>query len=370
MKHNCPICRSQKFEILFESKNNSLARYGFLQNENSGSIVENLNQKIAYCEHCNFGWNIDFEYSKVKYDSDQIIEAGYFSERYVEYQKKSALYLKKIMGFVPDTAVEIGAGAGIFLKAFDAKRKVAIEPSAEAAQIDKTIEIYNKYYSENDFNFQSDIVVMRQVLEHIKDPLEFLESLVRSFQKNDKFFIYIEVPNSMMTFRLGRFYDYYYEHCNYFTAKTFNVISEALNMRIVDLSTAMDGELISVLLTSEITTCSDLKSCLDLKRSTILKKLKQNILEGKKIIAWGASGNGAQILNDLQIQKSTIPFIIDSDINKQGKFIPGTLQKIISPQDAMKYSPDVVVIFTQFHKVEISVACEKLFNGAEIWVID
>ena len=370
MKHNCPICGNSNCEIILESSNESLARYGFLKNEGSTPLATGLDQRVAYCENCSYAWNTIFEYDKIKYDSDQIIEAGYFSKRYLNYQKASALYLRKLMGYIPDTIVEIGAGAGIFINAFDAKRKVAIEPSDEAKQIDSSVEVYNEYYTEGKFNFAADIVVLRQVLEHIKDPVEFLKKIKKSFGSSEKFYLYIEVPNSTLTFRFGRFYDYYYEHCNYFSIKTIDYLAEQLGMEIIDLSTAMDGELLSVLMTNEKLNHRNLKEKIDTNRDSILKELNQKISEGKKILAWGASGNGVQILNNLKINKNLIACVIDSDVNKQGKFIPGTMQKIISPVDGVEYKPDVILVLTQFHKTEIGASCGKLFPKAEVWFVN
>jgi len=370
MKHNCPICGNNHCPIIFSSKDENLARYGFLKSADSPRLATGLDQAVAYCDACNYAWNTVFEYSKIKYDSDQIIEAGHFSKRYLEYQKYSASYLRKLMGFKPDTAVEIGAGAGIFIKEFDAKRKVAIEPSNEAKQIDGSVEVYNEYYSEEKFNFAADIVVLRQVLEHVINPVEFLKNLKKSFGKGERFFMYIEVPNASLTFRFGRFYDYYYEHCNHFSIKTINQLADKLNMELVDVSTAMDGELMSVLLTNKKLDHQSIKENIEINRKSILGDLNRKISEGKTILAWGASGNGVQILNNLELNTNLIACVIDSDKNKQGKFIPGTLQKIVSPEDAVAYKPDAVLVLTQFHKAEIGVACSKLFANAEVWFIN
>ena len=371
MKEFCLVCGDSDAKFIYESNNENLARYGFLSKaDNLVSYQHGLDQKIAYCEKCQFAWNTKFQYSKIKYDSGQIIEAGNFSKRYIEYQKTSAANLKKIMGFVTDVVVEIGAGAGIFIKEFEAKRKVAIEPSEEAGQIDKSIEVYNEYFTKEKFNFSADLVVMRQVLEHIQDPINFLKEIKKSFQHSHDLYIYIEVPNSTLTFRFGRFYDYYYEHCNYFSINTINFLANQLNMEVVDLSTAMDGELIAFLLTTKKTNALKIKEKLDENRATIFNELKIKQLAGKRIIAWGASGNGVQILNNLDIDTKSIPFIIDSDKNKQGKYIPGTLQKIISPMEARDYNPDVILVLTQFHKKEIGSLCNEIFEAAEVWFID
>jgi hypothetical protein len=370
MKYTCQICGDDNCQVILKTKNERLARYGFSKCEDNSQLETGLDLNIAYCNKCSYAWNTVFQNDKIKYDSDQIIEAGHFSKRYLEYQKVSALHLRKLLGFKPDTVVEIGAGAGIFINEFDAKRKIAIEPSHEANQIDSSVEVFNEYFTEEKFNLNADIVVMRQVLEHIKDPIDFLKKICNSFNKKEEFYLYIEVPNSTLTFKFGRFYDYYYEHCNYFSINSLIQLATQLDMCLVDLSTAMDGELVSVLLTKNKIDHQTIKVNLDINRDVIVNKINKKILEGKKILAWGASGNGVQILNNLKITKDLIAYTIDSDKNKQGKFIPGTNQKIISPEEAEKQKPDVVLVLTQFHKAEIGESCKKLFRDTEVWFVN
>jgi hypothetical protein len=363
----CNICKNPNCSIIYQSNNEKLARYGFLKDPIEHDTDMNLNQTIYFCEECLFGWNEEFNYSNIRYDSDQIIEAGYFSKKYVEYQKNTAQYLGKLLNGQVDTIVEIGAGAGIFIDAFYAKNKIAIEPSDESRKINPDIKVYNEYFTPEKFKFPAEIVVLRQVLEHIKTPLNFLKEIEKSFGCGDNFHLYIEVPNSLLTFKNGRFYDFYYEHCNYFSSKTLEVMANELNMEIVESTSAMDGELISILL-SKNKFCSDgVKEKLIENQKLIYEKIFNREGRGKRILAWGASGNGVQILNKLKIDKNIIEYVIDSDLNKQGKFIPGTLQKIISPEEAISICPDEILILTQFHKTEIKLMSEKLFPNANIW---
>ena len=98
------------------------------------------------------------------------------------------------------------------------------------------------------------------------------------------------------------------------------------------------------------------------KEKKFSDQIKNKLLDGESVIGWGASGNGVQILNKLNLTEKDIPVVIDSDKNKQGLFIPGTNQKIISPQDAKKFNPNTVIIFTQFHKREIEKSCREIFG--------
>ena len=372
MNNHCPVCSCIKTKKILNQSDSVLARYGFLNKKtNPSSKPSGLSLDIHYCENCDFAWNADFEIEKVKYDSDAIIESGTFSKRYMEYQYSTAHYLKKLIGYQPEVMVEIGAGSGLFIKEFDAKRKIAIEPSDEAKMIDKSITVYNDFYTKEKYNFNADIVVSRQVLEHISNPVSFIKDIITSFKPKDskEFFIYLEVPNSTPTFRFGRFYDFYYEHCNYFTAKSLIKLAETVGMEIVDISTAMDAELISILMKIGDTSSNVIELNLNDRRALLEKKIQLSINSGQKILGWGAAGNGVQILNTLGIGTETINFVIDSDVNKQGKFLPGTLQEIISPSEAVKHNPDLIIVFTQFHKNEILSQCHELFEKADIWFI-
>lgn len=363
---NCPVCQSNKIKSIYASNNNTLARYGFLESDNDPSSHDsNLNIKLSYCENCNFCWNDAFDYSLVNYSSDKIIEAGNFSKRYYEYQIQSAKDILNIIGHVPDEVVEIGAGSGIFINAIDAKRKIAIEPSEESKNIGSNIEVYNHYFEKSKFNFPAELIVMRQVLEHIEDPANFLRDVLESFE-SDKNYLYIEVPNSYPSFSKGRFYDFYYEHCNYFTAKSLIKLASELSMNIVSMNTAMDGELISILMTSENFEADDICNLLNKVETKFNTAITNQINNNKVIVGWGASGNGVQILNRFNLGVDKIPVLIDSDVNKQGLYIPGTLQKIVSPDEAKKYNPDTVIVFTQFHKKEIEEQCRTIFGDIEV----
>jgi len=366
---NCPICKNQDTACYFSKSDKVLSRYGFLS-EVSKNVTRALDQELFYCSVCSFAWNSKFDYSLVNYDSDDIIEAGNFSENYITYQKQSANEIEKQIGRELKTVVEIGAGAGIFLNEINAVNKIAIEPSHEAHSIPEGIEVHNKYFTEDAFNLDADLVVMRQVLEHIPNPIEFLQSLKNSFMKKDEFYLYIEVPNAALTFRDARFYDYYYEHCNYFTIPSLISLTENLNMNICSINSSMDDEIISILMTASTFKPQILSDSLDKKIHSISSKINYFCDARKKIIAWGASGNGVQLLNSLNIGTDTIEFVIDSDPNKENLYIPGTLQKIILPSTAIGLNPDVVMVFSQIHKNEIGKQCKELFKNVEIFFTD
>jgi len=133
-----------------------------------------------------------------------------------------------------------------------------------------------------------------------------------------------------------------------------------LGTELETISNEMDGEILAVMLRVN----NNLPNIEENIRSQE-KKIHQLIFEthrDKKKIAWGASGNGVVILNRLGIKTEVIEYVIDSDLNKQGKYIPGTQQLIVSPSAIACIKPDVIFIFSQLHKTEIQNQLKEIYK--------
>jgi len=367
--HKCEICNNPRCESIYQTENDKLARYGLLRSPETSGLEVNLSQHIQYCTNCNYAWNADYDPQNVVYTSNAIIEAGHFSPRYMAHQKESAECLTNSIEGPITLAVEIGAGAGIFLNMVKASQKVAFEPSDESKLIDPSICVINSYFLPDQITAHADVVILRQVLEHIPNPLKFLKGVVAACDRNPEqaFHIYLEVPNAEVTFSQGRFYDFYYEHCNHFSFQSLFNIANQLGLHMAEVRSEMDGELICVLLkrsNASNKSVSLIGSRINESERRLAKLL--NDFKGKEILAWGACGNGTVALNKLSVKTDTVQFVIDSDIHKHGKYIPGTHQKIISPQEASQYNPSLIVIFSQLHKKEIMSDCRRLFGEAPI----
>jgi len=358
-KIKCPLCGEEKNSEIYQVEKTNLSRYGLQINETKNKNEIDRKIKINYCKKCYYGWNKEFENKKVNYKKENIIEAGKFSKEYLSYQMMKAKELSNYTkSKIFETAVEIGAGAGLFIKEVNSKNKIAFEPSKEALQIDKNIKVINDYFYGGKNNIKADIVIMRQVLEHIENPKNYIKEIIKTFtEKNNELILYIEVPNADKTFKLGRFYDIYYEHCNYFSLNSLVKLGVELDLEIIKISKDYDDEILSIVYRKN--TKINIKKILN-ENEKNLKYLIYEKYKGKKIIGWGASGNGAAIINKLKINKNIISHIIDSDKNKQGKKIPGMGQPIIGYENLKELNPEVVFIFSQFHKREIEAQINKL----------
>ena len=73
---------------------------------------------------------------------------------------------------------------------------------------------------------------------------------------------------------------------------------------------------------------------------------------GEKIVIWGASSKGVSFLTTLETRGS-IEYAVDINPNKRGKFVPGTGQEIVGPQDMQDIKPDAVIVMNPVYTDEI-----------------
>lgn len=77
--------------------------------------------------------------------------------------------------------------------------------------------------------------------------------------------------------------------------------------------------------------------------------------QGKKVIGYGAAAKGNTLLNYGGVRADLLPFVVDRNPAKQGKFLPGSRIPIVDESWIRSFRPDYVVIFPWNLKEEITV---------------
>jgi 2-polyprenyl-3-methyl-5-hydroxy-6-metoxy-1,4-benzoquinol methylase len=262
------------------------------------------------------------------------------------------------------TVLEIGCGDGYFLSQFaDYSRIVGFEPSPEGklAQ-ERGVSLIDSYFSLDSVkefdNF--DIVILRQVLEHVVNPKAFIKEVKQKISKDG--LLYLEVPNGSKSIAKSRFHDFYYEHVSYFTKSSMILLLEHAGFEVVSCISEYDEEIIAVVARYLGDEVVDEVQGLTSKIKSVHAQVQKWIKENKKIVGWGTAGNGSLFFSLLDINDRQIEFVVDSDKRKQGMFLPITNQKVISPNDLFNISPDVVIVLSQFHSNEITKQARDLIG--------
>jgi SAM-dependent methyltransferase len=81
-------------------------------------------------------------------------------------------------------------------------------------------------------------------------------------------------------------------------------------------------------------------------RYELLELLENIKVNGKRIVAYGASAKSTTLLNYYGIGKEILDFVVDRSTVKQGRYTPGTHLPIFAPEALLDDQPDYVLLLT------------------------
>ncbi len=143
---------------------------------------------------------------------------------------------------VPSKILDIGCGGGVFLhtfnNAFPGWKRFGIEPTkifADLAAHMTEATILNTSYRPNLFPFKFSLVILNQVLEHIKSPVSFLASIREDLNQNQSY-LYLEVPDIKDLDILPPDHDRFHsQHLSIFSPSTLSLCCEKAGFEVVDI---------------------------------------------------------------------------------------------------------------------------------------
>jgi hypothetical protein len=66
--------------------------------------------------------------------------------------------------------------------------------------------------------------------------------------------------------------------------------------------------------------------------------------QGKRVAAYGAAAKGNTLLNFAGVRPDLLPYVVDRNPAKQGKYMPGSRIPIVAEDRLQQHKPDLVVI--------------------------
>lgn len=302
--------------------------------------------------------NISFDSNRIRYDENYQNEQGY-SQAFRDHLEETAVIIER--HFSAMSILEIGCGKGIFLEILRSRgfSITGVDPAYEGDSRYVVKDVFSPH-----LGISGDAIILRHVLEHIPDPLTFLQAVRDA--NGGKGLAYIEVPCLDWILRHKAWFDIYYEHVNYFRLSDFPRFFDSILESgrtfggqylyvIADLSTLREspGKCFQ-----EVVFSGDFSEGID--RAAELMKTGRK----KNFIIWGAASKGV-IFSFLLLRKwkLTPDVVIDINPAKQGKYLPATALPVLAPADGLARvkSGDAVFIMNSCYFEEIkSLAGETL----------
>ncbi len=222
-----------------------------------------------------------------------------------------------------------------------------------------------------------DLLVANNVLAHVSDINDFVRGCALLLKPQGV--ATFEFPHLMQLIEHKQFDTIYHEHFSYLSFSTVDQIFRENGLAVFDveeLSThggslrvfaqrADTGknpisENVPKLLAKE--TVAGMRSGAyyqgfqeqaDKVKNDFLAFLLEAKCQGKAVAAYGAAAKGNTLLNYAGVRPDLLPYVVDKNPNKQGKYLPGSRIPIVVEAHLRDKRPDYVVILPWNLKTEI-----------------
>lgn len=258
--------------------------------------------------------------------------------------------------------IEVGCGKGYFLE-------YLLKSGYQITGIDPAYEGVNpnviKACFDVSLGLSAEGIVLRHVLEHMANPVEFLSAISKA--NGGKGQIYIEVPCFDWICRNRAWFDIFYEHVNYFRLADFHRMFGTVH----ESGHVFGGQYLYVV--------ADLVSL----RKPVLEKsdsisfpedflkdigLLAASAKGKRNAIWGGASKGVIFALYMERAGVNIDLVIDINPAKQGKFLAGSGLRVSAPDEAMQLlqeGDDVFVMNSNYFQ-EIVEQSNNRFNYLKV----
>jgi 2-polyprenyl-3-methyl-5-hydroxy-6-metoxy-1,4-benzoquinol methylase len=211
---------------------------------------------------------------------------------------------------------------------------------------------------------RADVIHANNVLAHVADTNGFVKGL-RVLLKDSGVAV-IEVPYVLHLIDNVEFDTIYHEHLCYFSVTSLQALFRRHGLYLNEIKhLGIHGGSLRLFVEpiertgSSVTAQIALESRLgldaapyyesfshrvELLKSQVVALLRQLKAENKTIAAYGAAAKGATLINYFDLGPDLIDFVVDRNVHKQGKYMPGKRLPIRPPEALLEAMPDYVLM--------------------------
>jgi len=349
---SCPLCASPPPRVFFERRGVPVHQNVACASAEEARQFTRGDLLLAFCRTCGFVFNAAFDPNSLRYSAayDNTQSCSPYFKRYLTELAESLLAKYCLSDKL---LIEVGCGKGEFLRLLckeGRNRGIGFDPSYVGPDTAEggAVRFVPAFYDSQQTQYAPDFVCCRHVIEHVQSPLDMLRAVRQAIGNRMNSLVYFETPALSWILDTVTFWDFFYEHCSYFTAESLTWVFEQAGFRVLEAPSAFDEQYIGVAAKPALanrTAEPAIPRCVpDLwsKIQSFLARLKKRMEACEEKIdffnkaggcaIWGAAAKGTTLVNTIDPENRRIRFLIDINPAKQGKFVPGTGHQIVSPE--------------------------------------
>ena len=372
----CRGCGSVRLKTFLDLGRTPLADALVTADALAGSSEEEYFQlSVAFCPDCALV-QITEDVEPEKLFVDNYLYFSSFSDHLLQHSRDHALNLISDRSLSADSlVVELASNDGYLLKNFvDAGvPAVGFDPAPDQASAARAIGVPTL---EEFFGLDAarrlradrgaaDVIIANNVMAHIPDPNDFVAGMAHLLAPDGV--ITVENPSVWDLVDRCAFDTIYHEHFFYHSCLSVKALVErhGLHLNHVEYFPDLHGgtnrwhightdaptdhlreRLVAERLAGldEFSFYEGFGQRVDMLRAELLAMLRRLRDEGVVVAAYGAAAKGATMLNATGITTDLVPYVVDRNPHKHGRYMPGTHQPIVGPDVLVDDPPGVLLL--------------------------
>ena len=275
------------------------------------------------------------------------------SKTMIKSFKDLSKLIKKV--YSPSKILEIGSNDGSFIKNFSKNKVIGIEPCANVEKITKKLgyNTYSEFWNDRTAkkiikkNGKVDLVYSANTISHIEDLDNVLKAV--NIILNDDGILIIEDPSLLECLKKNTYDQFYNEHIYVFSLIGLEKILNKNDLEIFDIQNLkihggsnryfIKKKISNKKISKNVKINRNKEINYGLNKISTYKAFAQRVknskkklkkifvkinLENKKIIGYGVTAKSTTILNYCKIDNKFISYFVDTTMDKQNKYTPGT----------------------------------------------
>ncbi len=337
--------------------------------------------ELFVCRACGFAYNSRYDGSLVTYDDeyDNSVPSAVFAR----YYRSVGEYLANRYDLGEGIVFDIGCGKGTFLRSLCEQLPhvtgVGVDPSyqgdARPADCPNLTFVHDVFRREH-VRERPALLLCRHVLEHIENPLSFLRSIRESITRYGSVPLFVEVPDLVWILKNHAFWDFCYEHCNYFTRESARLLLQRCGYAVTATRDAFAGQYMWIAAddvyppvrtsTRDAPPVEELLEAYRSEESARAARIRELIhtqrRSGRLIVVWGMATKGVMFANLVDPKRHLIDACVDINRRKQGKYIALTGHLIAAPESlgSLAGRKALVVVMNPNYIDEIKAETQRL----------
>lgn len=359
-KIKCPACESENIKDFFIRENSPVFQNALYKNRSQAIHAKCDKLDLKMCSACGMIHNYSFNGNLVDYNTTYE-NSQFNSDKVKKYFHEIIEIFKNNYGVCNTTIVEIGCGDGQFLSLLAKEtysKGIGYDPSfsGDLNHLTKNgadITIKTQYFDSDDLPKSIGLLICRHTIEHIVNPSHFLKNIYKilfgnyAFPPNHMPLIIFETPSLEWILKNNAFYDFFYEHCNYFTKESLLELFNRAGFDVLEIKQTFGDQYQIVFAKPKL---YNLTLHYKFLKETKENQMEQRLSQYKNIAIWGAGAKGVTIASSIK----NIACCIDINPKKQNRFTPKTAIRVLSPENALKeYTIDCVLVMNPNYLSEI-----------------